>query len=157
MENQIDKKTIILLLLIIVLFLAAGFFFFFQKRTSEQQLTGQTENISLTAKNDLLNNKLPANFPSDFPMEDIKELKQNYQSVSPQGTLQSTRVMTTALTPAQALLTYTKFFEEKDWVRNQSGALLSPVLLRNKNLTLMIVATINKDTKDTTLEVTINQ
>ncbi|HMQ02167.1 MAG TPA: hypothetical protein PKD79_03840 [Candidatus Doudnabacteria bacterium] len=164
MDNQANAsgagnaKLLPILVILIVLLIAAGLFLFMNKEQTpvldsspdvSQELSVQTTQLGA--------GETPRGIPANLPMQTGNQVLQNYEALANDGRLQSTKIFSTSLSVAQALQIYTSFFEDLNWVRNTTGTLQSPVLMKNKQDSLMIIVTKESAQEDTIVEISLTQ
>lgn len=149
----------IIVFLLILLLALAGYFYRRNANTGVERLFG--EEISLAdfrvKTTELPVGANPVGIPVDLPMQEGNQILANTESRATDGRIQSVKKFSTSLTVAKALQTYVSFFESKGWVRNSSGALQSPVLLRNKQNALSISAVRGLGESYTVVEISLIQ
>jgi hypothetical protein len=149
------NKNLLRILVVVGLgaLIAAGFYFYNLKKHPRQQ----QQQFSVDKKV-LAASQLPKGFPSNLPVEAGSTILQNYEATANDGRLQSTRVMTTKKTLAQAVKIYSDFYSKLGWdivpTTNPDDNTVE-ALLRKGNDTALIVAKNNGDQK--TVEITLTQ
>lgn len=152
-----NSKRKLLLIVVFVALIIAGIFYFYQN----QNITEFANDGSISLDEfrvstiELSAGENPTGIPADLPMQIGNRILQNTESRTVDGRIQSVKKFTTSFTEAQALQTYTQFFEGQNWVRSESGVLESPVLMRNKQNSLLIV--VATEFSETVVELSLTQ
>lgn len=140
-----DKLLKIAGILIVIAVVVGGFYMYYSNNSSEQ-LTKAPE--FAVQKNDLVDEKIPSGFPLNLPVERNSTVLQNYEATTNDGRVQSTRIVTTTKTVAEAIEVYSDFFATLGWVEMPAnGASATTVLMLKGDDTLLISAKENSPTE----------
>jgi hypothetical protein len=147
------NKTLLKIALVVALaaIVAAGFYYY--NANTEPQTEGEQE--FMVEKTELSESELPSGFPENLPEENGVEVLENYEAVTEDGRTQSTRVMTTERTSAQAAKVYSDFFAKLGWneISNEDNGDVV-ILMKNGDNTLLIEAREGADQSTVSLTLT---
>lgn len=110
----ISKKTWEVILGITIAIIAVLVLFFVYKKDKN------TEKLLEVTTSQLSPSETPAGLPKNLPIEKGTTVLQNYQSITNDGRLQSTKQITSFKQPKEALDTYIDFFNKLGWVGGYS-------------------------------------
>lgn len=155
-----NNKKLLFGLVIAVLTVGVAVFYFNQKPS---ETTDSSENSQVTdlksGQQDIPFGELPKAFPSTLPIPAGSKVLQNF-TASTDGTVQSTRHMSTPQTLDQTISTYSTYFQGEGWQEissKQVNANTKTLLLKKKEDTILVVARYNPTTKENSVEISLTE
>lgn len=146
-----NKRLAIIAGILAVALIISAAFYFSSRKSDIQQFSVQ--------KTDLPASQLPSGFPRDLPIEANSSTLQNYEATTTDGRKQSTMVITTKKTLAQAVKVYQEYFVAQGWEEIDTPAEEGSVtaMFRKKDDALFILAKTDPTTKQNTIELTLTE
>jgi hypothetical protein len=154
-----NKKLLVVAIIVALGAVVAAGFYYLHKPTSTTNTSNTTKPFAVEKK-DLPLTELPKGFPKELPAEKGATILSNYQAVTTDGRVQSTRVLTTKQTLEQVRNVYREFFKANGWAEvsvQTTDANTYTASLRKKDDVVMIVARNNTATKERTVEISLTQ
>ncbi len=155
-----NNKKLLFGLVIALLTVGVAVFYFNQKPSGT---TNSSENSQVTdsksGQQDVPFGELPKAFPKTLPIPAGSKVLQNFTATA-DGTLQSTRHMSTPQTLDQTISTYSTYFQSEGWQEissKQVNANTKTLLLKRKEDTVLVVARYSPATKENSVEISLTE
>lgn len=149
------KLLVIAIILTCATVVAAGFLFMSEKNRNTQDDTEKPFAVEKVT----LDSQIPKGFPSDLAVEQGSSTVESYEATTTDGRLQSTIILTTSKTLAQAVELYVDYFKAKGWIQPIDSTVTQnniTAVLRNKDNALQVVAKTD-DAGTKTVELTLTE
>jgi hypothetical protein len=156
--NQLFKYVVVIAALFALLFVAIKLSDLSVKQRGTEQNQNQT-NLPVDIK-PLSKDVLPSAFPTDIPLEEGVEIKENSDSVRREdGVKQATRSFISSKTAEQNSTIYVNYLRNNDWeILNQATTEDFRMILGKKGYQLFqVTITPNSDGKTTTVLLTLTE
>ncbi len=113
--GNLDHAQLFKLLVLIVALLALLFVAYKLSEKSKHDEVAREPQLPQVEKTNVDFSELPEKFPTDIPMEAGVRITQNYNSLTPEGQFQATRVFETSKSLDATIKVYTDFLNNNDW------------------------------------------
>lgn len=111
------KRLIVLLAILFVVIAGSFIYWKFASKTVDTPPPANEQAVVLEKplKSDVPTEKLPEKFPTNIPIEAGAKITQNYNTTSPDGSIQATRVFETKATLAENLALYKRYLSNNGY------------------------------------------
>lgn len=111
--DLLNNKIKILIVMVVLVIIGSLAYFLTQKYSP---LSGRKSMESGIAITEIAPGQMPANFPSNLPIEEGAKLLQNYAANAPDNRTQATQVYTTKKSLSENLKIYSEYLQGNGWI-----------------------------------------
>lgn len=149
-QNQLFKLLVVVAALFALLFVA----YKLSMNSKKEQAANQTQ-LAQVEKTNVDFSELPERFPSNIPIETGAQITQNYNSKTPEGQFQATRVFITKQSLAANIKLYTDFLTKEGYEIKSSVDQPTLKMVMGSKGAQSIQVTVNENTvnKDKTVSI----